>query len=448
MAMRSGGLERALSSWQQAMIAMGGTIGVGLFLASGTTIGLAGPAVVLSYALAAPLPISVGLALAEMAPAHAEPGAFGAYAEAYIGKWASFATRLSYWFAEIFAVGAMASAIGVYFEFWFDGIPSHVFIGAAALLAVCANALNVGRFASLESVLSSIKVLAIAAFVLFGTVLVVQSHTGMTNLVSDGGFLPHGFGGIWLSLTLVVTSFLGIEAVAVTAGEAKQPERTVPRALFGVVGSLVLLYVTAMLVIVAMTPWRSIAETNGTLTGSPFVIVFRQAGIPYAGSLMNFVVISAAFTALVSHLYLSSRMLFSLARSGYVPAPFGTVDRRGIPLRALGGSTLGMCLAVIFALFGRQVFLPMYGTGVVALLSIWMLVLVCHVRYRSRRGMKFPVLSVLGVGLVVAALSATPWVEGLEWTLPIFVGWIVLITVVYKLRYKTLSFDLGENRDV
>lgn len=426
------GLERVLSSWQQAMIAIGGIIGVGLFLGSGTTIGLAGPAVVVTYLIAAVVPVALGLALAEMAPVHAEPGSFGIYADAYIGAWAGFLTRLSYWFAEILAVGAMASAIGVYFAYWFPDAPSFVFMVLAALVAVGVNALDVGRFASVDAALSWIKVIAIAAFIVVGGALVLRSGAGGSHLVAHGGFFPRGVSGIWLSLTLVITSFLGLEAVAVTAGEARNPNETVPRALFFVVSGLILLYVLAMLVIVAVGPWTSMAETDGTLTGSPFVTVFRDAGVPYAGGVMNVVVISAALTALVSHLYLSSRMLYSLACAGYAPRALARLDRSGVPRRALMGSSLGMGLAIVFAVFGTQVFLPMYGTGVAALMSIWTLVLLCHARFRKERGKPFPMLSLVGGALIVIALAATPWVAGLSWTLPLFGAWLAAIGAFYR----------------
>jgi L-asparagine transporter-like permease len=133
--------------------------------------------------------------------------------------------------------------------------------------------------------------------------------------------------------------------------------------------------------IVTLSPWRAISETSGTLTGSPFVAAFEDLGVPYASGLMNLVVISAAFTAVLSHLYICTRMLFSLARSGYVPATLGVLDRRGVPLRGLAGSAAGMVLALFLAARGRQVFLPMYGTAVAALLSIWLLIFVCHFRF-------------------------------------------------------------------
>src|SRR5512145_1547529 len=170
---REGGLERELSSWQQSMIAIGGTIGVGLFLGSGATIGLAGPGVVLTYLIAAIPAIAMGFVLAEMASVHPVAGAFGAYADVYVGSWAGFATRLTYWFAETLAIGAQLTAVGVYFGFWFPDVPAFAFMAGAAIIAISVNALHVGRFGSLESAFSAIKVAAIVGFILAGAALVL-----------------------------------------------------------------------------------------------------------------------------------------------------------------------------------------------------------------------------------------------------------------------------------
>ncbi len=438
------GLKRELSSWQQSMIAIGGTIGVGLFLGSGATIGLAGPGVVLTYVIAAIPAIAMGFVLAEMATVHPVAGSLGVYGDVYVGPWAGFATRLTYWFAETLAIGAQLTAVGVYFRFWFPDVPSYLFMAGAAIVAIVLNALHVGRFGYLESLFSTIKVAAIVGFVLAGAGLVLGGTSGgVSNLTSESGLLPNGARGVWLALTLVITSYLGLETVAVTAGEAEGPERSVPRALLGTAAMLTVLYVLAIGVIVTLSPWQEISETGGTLTESPFVAAFERVGVPYAASLMNLVVISAAFTAVVSHLYICTRMLFSLARAGYIPSSVGVLDRRGVPLRALAGSAVGMVVALVLAARGRQVFLPMYGTAVAALLSIWLLIFACHFRFRRRLGAErlaalparvplHPLPGIAGIVLILAALAATPWVSGLEWTVPLFLVWLLSLGFVYR----------------
>jgi L-asparagine transporter-like permease len=449
-ARREEGLKRELSSWQQSMIAIGGTIGVGLFLGSGATIGLAGPGVVLTYVIAAFPAIAMGFVLAELASVHPVAGSFGVYGDIYIGRWAGFATRLTYWFAETLAIGAQLTAVGVYFGFWFPRVPAVLFMAGAAIVAIAVNAFHVGRFGFLESWFSMIKVAAILGFIVAGSALVLgagpREAIGFSNLTAEGGLLPHGFTGVWLALTLVITSYLGMETVAVTAGEADRPGKTIPRALLGTAAALAVLYVLSIGVIVTLSPWRAISETSGTLTESPFVAAFERIGVPYASSLMNFVVISAAFTAVMSHLYICTRMLFSLSRAGYVPRSVGDVNRRGVPLRALAGSAVGMVIALLLAARGRQVFLPMYGTAVAALLTIWFMIFLCHFRFRRRLSAEdlaalpvrvpfHPLPGMVGIVLVLASLAATPWVSGLEWTVPLFLLWLAALGVAYWLRF-------------
>lgn len=440
-------LRRELSSFQQCMIAIGGIIGVGLFLGSGATIGLAGPGVVMAYLLAAVVALALGLVLAEMAIVHPVAGAFGVYADEYVGPWAGFLTRITYFFAETFALGAMVTAVGVYFGFWFPETPSWIFMLAGTAVAVGLNALHVGRFGFLESAFSTLKVVAIVLFVVLGSLVIAGRGYELTNLTNDGGFFPGGASGVGLALTLVLASFLGVEAVSITAAEAARPERTVPRALVGVVGTLIIVYVASIMVILTVTPWRSVAETGGTLTGSPFVKVFTEAGIPYAAGIMNLVVVSTALTAVISHVYLATRMLYSLAREGYAPSALSVLDRRGVPMRALAGSTVGLFLAVLLAAYGSQAFLPLYGTGVAALLSIWLLIFFCHARFRRRltqaqlealpiRVPAHPIPSIAASIVILAALGVTPWVSGLTWTVPMFLIWLLLAGSTYALRSR------------
>jgi L-asparagine transporter-like permease len=441
---RESGLKRELSSFQQGMISIGGAIGVGLFLGSGATLGLAGPGVVVTYLVAAIPAIAMGFVLAEMAPHHPVAGSLGVYGDIYLGPWAGFATRLTYGFAETLAIGAQLTAVGVYLGFWFPDAPSFPFMLGAALVAIALNALHVSSFGSLESLFSAIKVAAIVSFIVVGALLILgASGVGFSNLTADGGFFPSGARGVWLALTLVITSYLGVETVAVTAGEADRPHATVPRALLGTAGALLVLYVLAMTTIVTLSPWRSISETGGTLSESPFVAAFEKVGVPHAAGLMNFVVISAAFTAVMTHLYICTRMLYSLAHAGYIPRTMGEVDRRGVPRRALAGSALGMVVALVLAARGQKVFLPMYGTAVAALLSVWLLIFFCHFRFRRRltpaalaalpvRVPLHPLPGILGVGLILAALAATPWVPGLEWTVPMFLLWLLGLGIVYR----------------
>ena len=200
---------------------------------------------------------------------------------------------------------------------------------------------------------------------------------GAANLFrSPGGFLPHGWTGAWLALTLVITSYMGIEVIAVTAGEAVNPETSIPRAMRAMLLRLSIFYLLAIGVMLMMTPWTQLAEGSRGITGSPFVRAFASAGIPYAAGIMNLVVISAALSSANSNLYTTTRMLFSLSRSGFAPAWLSAVTAMGVPQRAVAVASAGMGTAILLAIYAPgQAFLALYGTAVAGMLFIWAVVL-------------------------------------------------------------------------
>src|ERR1700756_5324968 len=258
-------LRRLLNQRQLTMLAIGGAIGVGLFLGSGVTIQLAGPGVILSYLMGAIIALIVAFALVEMAVVHPDAGSFGVYAETYLSRWAGFAVRATYALVQMIAIGAEVTAVAIYFAFWFPSVPQWIWVVGVSTALIVINTLQVARFGEFEYWFALIKVVAILAFIAIGAALIFGIGTrhpiGLSNLTANGGFLPHGWTGVWLALTLVLTSYMGIEAIAVTAGEAEHPEESVPRALRGMVVRLIIFYVLAIFIIVTVTPWTSVAET-------------------------------------------------------------------------------------------------------------------------------------------------------------------------------------------
>jgi amino acid transporter, AAT family len=229
-----------------------------------------------------------------------------------------------------------------------------VLIVSIALLTI--NALQVSNFEEFEYWFALIKVVAIIAFIVLGLSLITGlgpwRAVGLGNLTKHGGFLPHGWRGVWLALTLAITSYMGVEVIAVTAGEAQNPAESIPRAMRTIVFRLIISYVLAISVMLAMTPWNQTGSAN--INGSPFVRAFETGGISFAAGIMNLVVISAALSSANTNLYLSTRMLFSLARGQYAAAWLGRVSGNGVPRRALGISTLGMVAAILLANGRRQ----------------------------------------------------------------------------------------------
>ena len=334
---REAGLHKALTKRQITMIAIGGAIGTGLFMGSGIAIGYAGPAVLISYAIAALIAVIMVFSLAEMAVAHPSAGSFGTYAEMYLNRWAGFVVRYTYWIIQVVAVGGEAVAVGLYMTYWFPGTPVWMWSAAFGLILIYVNCKSVANFGSFEYWFALIKVAAIMAFIVIGLAHVFGIGTGrppvgMHNLTGlEGGFMPHGFSGVWMGVLMAIFSFYGVEIVAVTSGEAENPKQAIPHALKSMVLRLTLFYVLALGIMVAYLPWTEAGAK--VVQQSPFVKLFAHAGIAQAAGIMNFVVITAALSSMNTNIYLSSRMLFSLSR-GYAPGFVGKLTANGTPLRA------------------------------------------------------------------------------------------------------------------
>ena len=448
------GLHRRLGQRQLTMMAIGGAIGVGLFLGSRVTIHLAGPGVILSYVLGAGIALIMSYVLTEMAVVHPVAGAFGVYAEKYLNPWAGFSVRATYGVAQIIAIGAEVTAAGIYISFWFPHVPQWIWVTLVSAALVAVNSMQVNRLGEFEYWFAMIKVAAIVAFIIVGLALIFgvgsRQAIGLANLTQHGGFLPAGWKGVWLSLTITVTSYMGVEIIAVTAGEAERPEVTIPRAMRNIVYRLIGFYVLAIAIMVTMVPWNQTAGSS-TLSGSPFVTAFAAAHIPFAAAIMNFVVLTAALSSVNTNLYLSTRMLFSLGRGGYAPAWMGKVSGNGVPHRALMASTAGILAAILLAIFNPgNAFLMLYGTAVAGMLFVWLVILLTHLRFRkainSERLLSLPMrlrahpfFTVAGILLLLGITVTTFFVDGLEWSVPAFAVFLAIISILYQQSSRPVS---------
>lgn len=456
----SGELHRKLTQRQLSMLAIGGAIGVGLFLGSSVTIRLAGPGVIVTYLLGAVVAMIIAYTLAEMAVVHPVAGSFGVYAEIYLNGWAGFSVRATYALVQIIAIGAEVTAVAIYFGFWFPSVPQWIWVVAVSVGLVAINTLQVGRFGEFEYWFALIKVLAIVVFVVVGLALIIgigsRPAIGLSNLTAHGGFFPFGFKGVWLALSLVVTSYMGVEVIAVTAGEAENPEKSIPRAMRTIVFRLILFYVLAITIMMAMSPWNSGGSGNA-ITASPFVTAFSSAGIPFAATIMNLVVITAALSSSNTDLYLTSRMLFSLARSSYAPAALGRLSANGVPLYALGVSTAGMAAAILLAIFNPgHAFLMLYGVAVAGMFFVWSVILFTHLAFRRAlsperlaalpmRIWLFPFSTLLGIVALFAITISTFFIDGLQYTVPGFAPFLLLISLAYLSVRKKKQLAVNPN---
>ncbi|GAA5161283.1 amino acid permease [Pseudonocardia eucalypti] len=446
------GLRRALTGRQLSMIGLGGAIGTGLFLGSGLAISHAGPATVLAYAACALVAFVLAWALAEMVTVHPEAGSFGAVAQRYLGPLAGFVQRWTYWTIQVIAIGGEVVACGIYLQFWWPQLPLWLPVVVCSAVVLGANAAAVRFFGTVEYWLAMVKVVAIAVFILLGVVLITvglprSPATGFGNLTEHGGWLPHGVSGLFLAMVFVLFSYVGTEVVAVTAAESENPARDIPRAARRMVVRLVLFYVLAMAVVLTVVPWTTTAARGGTIEASPFVRVFADAGVPAAATITNFVVITAALSSANTNLYLTTRMLHSLARDRYAPAWTGRVSRAGVPRNALLLSALGLALAAtLSATAADSAYIALFGVSVFGALVVWILILVTHWAFRRAgadrdapaRLWGAPYTSGLAALFLCAVLVSTAFIEGLEaaWLagVPFFALLVVVFLVMRRLR--------------
>ncbi|CAM5779564.1 MULTISPECIES: amino acid permease [Brevibacillus] len=444
---REKGLQRGLTTRQLTMIAIGGAIGTGLFLGSGMAIGFAGPGVIVSYLIGAVIALLLMGCLAEMTVAHPTTGSFGAHAERYINPWAGFTVRYSYWFSLVCAVGTEVSAMSVYMKYWFPAVPGVVWILIFSAVLIYVNATSVNLFGTVEYWFSMIKVTAIILFIVLGAFVVFGSSShpemGIQNLTANGGFFPNGFWGMWIAIFISLFSYLSIEMIAVSAGEAKEPEKAVPIALKSAVVRLVLFYILTLALMLMIVPWNETGSDR-----SPFVKVFELIHIPGAAGIMNFVVLTAALSAMNSQLYISTRMVFSLSRGGFAPKKLGELSKKGVPVKALALSTIGIAIATIVGMvvpdssFAVMISLSSFGA-----MFAWFMVFVTHLFFRRKweqmggrklpvRMIGYPYLSVLGAVLLASVVLSTWFQPEFKDTLRLGFPWLILITICYFIWKK------------
>jgi amino acid transporter, AAT family len=428
------GLRHQLSAGQMAMVAVGGSISTGLLLGSAAALQIAGPAVILSFALAAFINWTVAMALGELASVHPAAGSFGVYADLYLNEWAGFVARAGYWAAIAISIGAELAASATYMAFWFPGMPALFWVALFSIFLLAINLRSVGDYGRFEFWFAMIKLLTIMGFIAIGAGLLLSGKVAQ-QYTPNGGFFPKGALAPVLAMGFALYTFAGLEMVAVTTGESRSPSE-IPRALRWTFALLTCVYLGAITVLTGVMPWNQTGATE-----SPFVTVFRHVRIPAATHLMNFVVLTAALSGANAALYVSSRMLFSLARTGWAPAAFGRLNPSGSPKLALVGSSLGIVLALIMERWApKDAFVSLLGAALTGLLLAWLISLAAHVRFRRQisptqigalpmRSRLGAFGSVLGFVLIVVAFLEISVVSQLSAISG--VAYIVLLSIAY-----------------
>ncbi|MFB9475826.1 amino acid permease [Nonomuraea salmonea] len=451
------GLQRRLTGRQLTMIGLGGAIGTGLFLGSSLAISQAGPATIVAYVICAGVALVIGWSLAEMVVVHPEAGAFGVIAHRYLGPWAGFVVRWTYWTIQVIAIGGEVIAAGIYVQFWWPSLPLWLPVAVFSVVVLGVNAAAVRLFGEIEYWFAMIKVVAIIVFILLGLVLVTvglpsADATGLTNLTAHDGFLPNGMSGLFLAMVFVLFSYIGTEVVSVTAAESENPVRDIPRAARRMITRLALFYVVAIAIVLTVVPWTTTAQ-GGSVTESPFVTVFSAAGVPAAATVMNFVVLTAALSSANTNLYLTTRMMHSLAANGYAPRWTGRLSAAGVPRNALALSALGLALAAgVSAASESGAYLALFGVSVFGALVVWLLILATHHAFRRTRTAQglppspvrlwgAPVTSGVVMLFLAAVIISTLFIEPLRPAWWAGIPFFIVVSIAYAVTSRRARSD-------
>jgi amino acid transporter, AAT family len=418
------------------MVAVGGSIGTGLLLGTAAAIELAGPAVILSFVLAAFISWTVALALGELASTHPAAGSFGVYGDLYLNQWAGFISRAGYWLAIAVSIGAEMVASATYMQLWFPRVPAIVWVFAFSALLLAINFLAVHSYGRFEFWFAMIKVAVIATFIVLGAVLLITGRN-TPQYTNHGGFFPLGAAAPLLAITFAIYTFGGVEFVAVASGESTSA-KAIASAVRMTFLTLTFLYLGAVTILVGIMPWN-----RAGVTESPFVTVFRSVSFPGAAHFMNFVVLTAALSGANAALYISSRMLFSLARTGWAPSALGRLSNKGAPTLALLASSYGIIVALALERWApAKAFEYILRGAFFGMMLSWIISLAAHISFRRRltaaQAAEIPARSplgkwgsVIGLTVVLASIGKTWWDSRIN--LIAGLTFLVALTILYFL---------------
>jgi L-asparagine transporter-like permease len=444
-------LQRGLKNRHIQLIAMGGAIGTGLFLGSAQVIQSAGPSIILGYAIGGLIAFLIMRQLGEMIVHEPVAGSFSHFAYRYWGKFPGFLAGWNYWILYILVAMTELTAVAKYINYWWPFIPAWASVLFFFVVITLINLGNVKFYGESEFWLAIIKVAAVISMIVFGLYLLltadVNSTASFSNLWTHGGFFPNGFEGLFYMLAFLMFAFGGIELIGMAAAEAKDPEKTIPKAINQVVFRILIFYVGSLTILLSLVPWNQL--DLGGLDKSPFVMIFSQMGIQWAAHLLNFIILTAALSVYNSGMYANSRMLFGLAEQGNAPKVFLKVNKQGVPIPAVLFSAL-----LIFGCVLLNYFVPEDALGhlmyvvVGALVLNWAMISLTHLKFRqamkaTSTQTKFPSLwspvSNYLVLIFIATVLYIMWTQGFKESVLMIPMWIVLMAIFFKMIKPTKS---------
>ncbi|MEV0086194.1 amino acid permease [Saccharopolyspora sp. NPDC050642] len=378
--------RKDLSTRHINMIAIGGAIGVGLFLGSGKALHQVGPGLILIYAIAGLMIFFVMRALGELLMYRPVSGSFAEYAGEFVGPWAKFAVGWGYWLVWIVTGMAEITAVGEYFQFWFPHVPQWIPALGALIVLSGVNLIAVKLFGEFEFWFALIKVLAIIGLIVLAAAILVFGFSdlgdtaSLSNIWSQGGLFPNGAASSLLAFQIVMFAFVGVEMVGQTASESKNPQKVLPRAINSVMWRILIFYVGALIALTALVPWNQFPTT-----GSPFVHAFTLIGIPAAAGVINFVVTTAALSSCNSGIYSTARMLRTLSEDRQAPRSVGRLSGRAVPARAIGITFCAMLIGVVLNYFvPEQAFTYITSASTAGAIFTWGMIVIAHLVYRRK----------------------------------------------------------------
>ncbi|MBG6246146.1 amino acid permease [Candidatus Symbiopectobacterium sp. 'North America'] len=442
-----GKLHRGLEARHIELIALGGTIGVGLFMGAASALKWAGPSVLLAYIVAGIFVFFIMRSMGEMLYMEPVTGSFAVYAHKYMSPFFGYLTAWGYWFMWM-AVGiSEITAIGVYVQHWFPELPQWIPAIVCVALVALANLAAVRLYGEIEFWFAMIKITTIIVMIVVGVGIIffgIGNHgqaTGFANLTEHGGFLAGGWKGLLFALCLVVASYQGVELVGITAGEAKNPKITLRRAINNILWRILIFYVGAIFIIVTIFPWNEIGTAS-----SPFVLTFAKIGITAAAGIINFVVLTAALSGCNSGMYSCGRMLYSLANNRQLPAWIDKVTASGVP--AAGVAVSIFCLLLGSALNyiipnPEKVFVYVYSASVLPGMVPWFVVLISQIRFRQQhqaqlaghpfKSVQFPWVNYLTMAFLLCVLVGMYINEDTRMSLLVGMAFLAAVSVIYAM---------------
>jgi len=361
------------------MIALGGAIGAGLFKGSSSAIAAAGPSVLIAYFIGGIVLYFVMKSLEKLVLSSKDPHGLSGLVQPYLGNHTADFTDWVYWSMWMINIIAEAVAAASFLQLWFANVPTWVFVLIIALLTSLINLFSVALFAETEYWLAFIKISVVLLLIIFGVFLVAKQIfdtnlvTTFSGMTAHGGFAPHGFKGVINSLLIVIYSYGGSELIAITVSETEDPKRAIPKAIRGVIGRIISFYIIPMFLLLVIYNWQTLA----TSSMSPFVMVFNKMHIPFAGDIVNLIIILALFSSINSGIYASSRLLYFRLknRQGKMAQRMAHLNKHHVPQRAVIFCSGTLYIGVVLSYFvGDRLFNYLAGSLSYTVLAVWILI--------------------------------------------------------------------------